>query len=168
MLKFSIIANLALIVISILLTFKAFPNKKRKIINFLTIPVFAVPIFFVIYVIYAIFAPCNCSISCKSILENEAESISALIASYFAEPDHTNLPTINDLEQYEGYTPPNKRKNNSRVKNLKTSDLIVFTRKTPNDEFEVWVVAGKGKCPAGIAYVKKMGDESGEWYKGYE
>lgn len=166
MLQFSIIANIAFIVIIILLTLKAFPNKERKIKIFLTISAILALMFFIIYPNFVSYGG-DGYVACNSAVEWEAEQISAAIASYFADPDHTNLPTINDLERYENYTPPIKRKR-AWSANLKISDLIVFTRKTPNDEIEIWVVAGKGKCPAGIAYVKKMGDESGEWYKGYE
>jgi hypothetical protein len=171
MLKLSIIANIALIVISILLTFKAFPIKKRRIINLLIIFVIAVPIFLVIY---PNFVPIG-STSCNNLIEYEAESVSAAMASYFSEPDHTKLPTINDLEHCEGYIPPSKRKSpriaTNNVKesdNVKESELVVFTREKPNNEYEIWVVAGKGKCPAGVAYVKKMGGAKGEWYKSYE
>lgn len=169
MLKLSIIANLALIVIIILLTFKAFPKqtrfKKRRILNLFIFFVFAVPIFLFIY---PNFVPCSDCGSCNNFIENEAESVSAAMASYFSEPDHTQLPTINDLEHSEGYIPPSKRKSPITTNNVKESELVVFNREKPNDEIEIWVVAGKGKCPAGVAYVKKLGGAKGEWYKSYE
>jgi len=163
MLQFSIIAFIAFIVIIILLALNSFPNKEREIKKILAISAILVLIF---CIIYPNFVRRSGYTGCTSLIEFEAEQIHAAIASYFAEPDHTNLPTINDLVQYEGYTPPIKK--NSWSNNLKASDLIVFTRKTTNDEIEIWVVAGKGICRSGVAYVEKMGDESGEWFQSYE
>ena len=163
MLKLLIIVNISLIIICIILTFKAFPKQREKITIFLTCSAFAVILF---SIIYPNFISHGC-ISCQDLLQGEAQNVAAAISSYFSEPDRTKTPTINDLVDLEGYIPPNKRKSPGRGGDVKESDLFVWISGDADDEIEILVIAGKGQCPAGKAWVYNMTLGEGEWFKGY-
>jgi hypothetical protein len=164
MLELLIIVNLALIIICICLTFKAFPKQREKITIILTCSALAAILFLIIY---PNFIPYG-SVSCQDLLQGEAQNVAAAIASYFSEPDHTKTPTINDLVDLEGYIPPEKRKLRKRRNPVQESDLIVFIRGDADDEIKIWVIAGKNQCPAGKAWVYNMTRHEGKWLKSYE
>ena len=96
------------------------------------------------------------SVSCNALLQSEANNVSASIADYFSLPEHTKTPTINDLVDWGSYIPPEKRKSPRRSYSVKGSDLIVFISGEADDEIEIWVIAGKGQCPAGKAWIINM------------
>ncbi len=165
MLRLPIIAILALIVICICLTFKAFPKRIRKIASILLNCIIAAPIF---VIIYDNVTPMCCPPSCQNLLETEANNVCGKISSYFSDPDHTKTPTIDDLVHLEGYILPENRKSPRDSSFVKESDLIVSIRGEADDEIEIWVIARKGQCPSGKAFVYNMSSGKREWLKNYE
>ena len=89
------------------------------------------------------------------------------ISDYFSEPSHTQTPTVKDLVDFGSYIPPEKRKSPRRGGDVKESDLFVWILGDADDEIEILVIAGKGQCPAGKAWVYNMTLGEGEWFKGY-
>ena len=120
------------------------------------------------FVILPNFIGGHCCRSCKDLFESEAQNVAASIADYFSIPVHTKTPTINDLVHWGDYIPPEKRKSPKRTDSVKESELIVSIRGKADDEFEIWVIAEKGKCPVGNAYVLNMHGGEGEWLELYE
>lgn len=120
------------------------------------------------FVILPNFIGGNCCRSCKDLFESEAANVAASIADYFSNPEHTKTPTINDLVHWGDYIPPEKRKSPKRTDSVKESDLIVSIRGKADDEIEIWVIAEKGKCPVGNAYVVNVYGGEGEWLEFYE
>jgi hypothetical protein len=157
-----LIVTLVLIVICIYLTFKAFPKHKRKFIILFTSSAFAVLVFF----IYPNFVSYY-SRPCQVLFESEAHIVAAAISDYFSDPSHTKTPTVNDLVDL-GYMPPEKRKPSRVNYSVKESDLIVFISGDPLDEIEIWVIAAKGQCPDGKAYVFNMNRREGKWLDSYK
>jgi hypothetical protein len=124
MLKLLFIVNLTLIIMCIFLTFKAFPKQKRKIIIILASSAFTV---FMFLIIYPIFAPIG-SMGCQALMETEANNVAAFLSDYFANPEHTKTPTINDLVHRGDYIPPEKRKSPRRTDSVKLIfDSLFFT-----------------------------------------
>ena len=72
--------------------------------------------------------------------EADAQNIAAVIADYFANPDHTTLPALNGGSEYLEYT-----LNSSKGQN------IAWVSGTVVPELNVTIVVkdGSGKCPKG-------------------
>ena len=164
MVKSLIFSNIVLFIICISLAYKAFPMQKRKITLIWAIPLLAT---FLFSIVYPNFVPIV-SKSGQNLMIDEANYVSAKIADYFSESDHTKTPTIKDLVDWGGYIPPEKRKSLYNTSFVKESDLMVFIKGKADDEIEIWVIARKGQCPEGNAYVINVVKAEREWLKSYE
>jgi hypothetical protein len=83
--------------------------------------------------------------------ESDANNIASVIADYFADPEHTTLPTINGESVYLGYT---LRSNNGKDQNIAwvTGDAV--------STITIVVQDGSGKC------LKAYQDEFSKWDSG--
>ena len=80
-------------------------------------------------------------------METDAQNTAAAIASYFAFPDHINLPTADQLIEAE---------------NLSTNCPITI-EESANGEPVITVIDNTGKCRKGKKYVFHMGGAAAEW-----
>ena len=79
--------------------------------------------------------------------EQDAGSVSAALASYFSEPDHTQTPTVDELRSLEQL-----RTNNTSIGIQETAGVT-----------EITVFDESGRCPRSTEYYKTMGGEQGYW-----
>jgi prepilin-type N-terminal cleavage/methylation domain-containing protein len=86
-----------------------------------------------------------------SYTETDAQNILAALASYFSEPEHTQTPTIAELEREEDLTLNNAIAGNANVTGSSTGTITV----TVTDE--------SGRCPRSGNYAVTMGGASGDW-----
>jgi prepilin-type N-terminal cleavage/methylation domain-containing protein len=86
-----------------------------------------------------------------SYTETDAQNILAALASYFSEPDHTQTPTIAELEREEDLTLNNSQPNMALVSGSSTGTITV----TVTDE--------SGRCPRSGNYSVTMGGAAGDW-----
>jgi hypothetical protein len=86
-----------------------------------------------------------------SYTETDAQNILAALASYFSEPEHTQTPTIAELEREEDLTLNNAIAGNANVTGSSTGTITV----TVTDE--------SGRCPRSGNYSVTMGGQSGDW-----
>ena len=84
-----------------------------------------------------------------SYAEQDAESVAAAMASYFAEPDHTQTPSVAELMTLEQLST-----NNASGSITITEAAGVTTISVTDDS---------GRCPRGTAYTKTMGGAQGSW-----
>ena len=84
-----------------------------------------------------------------SYAEQDAESVAAAMASYFAEPDHTTTPLVSELITLEQLST-----NNAQASITITEAGGVTTISVTDDS---------GRCPRGTAYTKTMGGAQGSW-----
>jgi hypothetical protein len=70
-------------------------------------------------------------------MESDAQNTLAAVSSYFADPDHTNLPTFDQLVEGE---------------DLWTT-FPVKIEGDPNEEIIVTVIDDRDECPKGKEYV---------------
>ena len=82
-----------------------------------------------------------------SYAEQDAGSVSAALASYFSEPDHTVTPLLQDLIDSEQL-----RTNNSSIDIQESSGVT-----------EITVFDESSRCPRSTEYYKTMGGEQGYW-----
>jgi prepilin-type N-terminal cleavage/methylation domain-containing protein len=83
--------------------------------------------------------------------ETDAQNILAALASYFSEPDHTQTPDIQDLEDTEDLTLNNNQANMALVSGSSTGTITV----TVTDQ--------SGRCPRSTLFSVTMGGSSGAW-----
>jgi type IV pilus assembly protein PilA len=83
--------------------------------------------------------------------ETDAQNILAALASYFSEPDHTQTPTISDLQTTEDLTLNNNNANMALVSGSSTGTITV----TVTDQ--------SGRCPRSGLFSVTMGGSSGAW-----
>jgi prepilin-type N-terminal cleavage/methylation domain-containing protein len=86
-----------------------------------------------------------------SYTETDAQNILAALASYFSEPEHTQTPTIAELQGTESLTLNNDTNGMSNVTGSSTGTITV----TVTDE--------SGRCPRNGNYSVTMGGTSGDW-----
>jgi prepilin-type N-terminal cleavage/methylation domain-containing protein len=86
-----------------------------------------------------------------SYTETDAQNILAALASYFSEPEHTQTPTIAELEREEDLTLNNSTAGNALVSGSSTGTITV----TVTDE--------SGRCPRNSNYSVTMGGTAGDW-----
>jgi prepilin-type N-terminal cleavage/methylation domain-containing protein len=86
-----------------------------------------------------------------SYAEQDAQSVSAAMASYFSEPDHTQTPTVDDLIATEQLSV-----NNS------TGSINIVEDTTQRTTF-IEVTDDSDRCPRGDLYTKTMGGTQGYW-----
>ena len=79
-------------------------------------------------------------------MENDAENTLAALASYYANPDHTTLPTVDQLIEDE---------------NLWTNYPV--TIEEDYEEDIIVTVIGDGGCPKGKKYVRSF-EGLNEWH----
>jgi len=84
-----------------------------------------------------------------SYAEQDAESVAASMASYFAEPDHTTTPTVAELENLEQLS------TNNAAGSITITEAGGVTTISVTDD--------SGRCPRGTAYTKTMGGAQGSW-----
>jgi len=86
-----------------------------------------------------------------SYAETDAQSVLAAMSSYFAEPDHTNMPTIANLTALENLT--------------FSGDNTASLTDLGGGVYMVTVTDGSGRCPRGTTYTAYMGKEgaAGAW-----
>jgi type IV pilus assembly protein PilA len=86
-----------------------------------------------------------------SYTETDAQNILAALASYFSEPEHTQTPTIGELETTESLTLNNSGAGNALV----TGSSNAFITVSVTDE--------SGRCPRNNTYSVTMGGVAGDW-----
>jgi prepilin-type N-terminal cleavage/methylation domain-containing protein len=86
-----------------------------------------------------------------SYTETDAQNILAALASYFSEPEHTQTPTIAELEREEDLTLNNSTAGMAQVSGSSTGTITV----TVTDE--------SGRCPRDSNYAVTMGGTAGNW-----
>ena len=86
-----------------------------------------------------------------SYTETDAQHILAALASYFSEPEHTQTPTIAELQALEDLTLNNATAGNAQVTG--SSNATITVRVT--DE--------SGRCPRAGVYSVTMGGVAGDW-----
>jgi prepilin-type N-terminal cleavage/methylation domain-containing protein len=86
-----------------------------------------------------------------SYTETDAQNILAALASYFSEPEHTQTPTIAELEREEELSLNNAVAGNANVTGSSTGTITV----TVTDE--------SGRCPRNGNYSVTMGGAAGDW-----
>ncbi len=87
-----------------------------------------------------------------SYAETDAQNILAALASYFSEPEHTQTPTVAELETTESLSLNNSIAGNALV----TGSSSAFITVTVTDE--------SGRCPRDTFYSVTMGGTGGgEW-----
>jgi hypothetical protein len=87
--------------------------------------------------------------------ESDANNIAAEIASYFADPDHTTLPTISGDSVYLGFTLSSKRGKDQN---------IAWVTGDAESTITIVVKDGSGKCPE--AYQEQFPEwDSGKYTK---
>ena len=86
-----------------------------------------------------------------SYAEQDAGSVAAGIASYFATPAHTNLPTLLNLTA-AGAAGENVSTNNATISITETNGVTTII-----------VSDGSGRCPAGVSFHKTLGGAQGSW-----
>ena len=86
-----------------------------------------------------------------SYAEQDAQSVSAALASYFSEPDHTQTPTVSELESTEQLSTNNA---NGSITIDETSSAGITA---------IMVVDDSGRCPRSTEYYKTMGGQQGYW-----
>ena len=86
-----------------------------------------------------------------SYAEQDAQSVSAAIASYFSEPGRTTVPALSDLEATESLST-----NNSGITIVEsgTAGATVTT---------ITVTDGSSRCPKGTTFTKTLGGDQGSW-----
>ena len=87
--------------------------------------------------------------SCSKV-ETDAQNTLAALASYFSEPEHTKVPTVQDLVNEEGLT-------------LNKNSTVIIDG--PKDEIRVTVIEKKNSCPRGNKFEVYVGGTAGEWYR---
>ena len=91
-----------------------------------------------------------------SYAEQDAESAAAALASYFADPLHTQIPDTQDLIDTEQLSVNNN-------KAVTTSVVITEEGTAPNVVTKIKVFDESTRCPKGKHYVKTMGGTKGYW-----
>ena len=86
-----------------------------------------------------------------SYAEQDAQSVSAAMASYFSEPDHTQTPSVQDLINSEQLSV-----NNS------TTSIAIIEDATQRITL-IAVTDDSDRCPRGDIYTKTMGGAQGYW-----
>ena len=86
-----------------------------------------------------------------SYAEQDAQSVSAAMASYFSEPDHTQTPSVQDLIDTEQLSVNN------------STPSIAITEDTAQRITTITVHDDSDRCPRGDDYTKTMGGEQGYW-----
>jgi prepilin-type N-terminal cleavage/methylation domain-containing protein len=86
-----------------------------------------------------------------SYTETDAQNALAALASYFSEPEHTQTPTIAELESLEDLTLNNDLATSSSITGSSTGIITV----TVTDE--------SGRCPRNNSYKIEMGGAKGNW-----
>lgn len=84
-----------------------------------------------------------------SYAEQDSQSVMAALASYFSEPDHTQTPSVAELQTLEQLS----------TNNASTSITI-------NEASGVTTIAvtdDSGRCPRSTTYTKTMGGAQGTW-----
>ena len=81
--------------------------------------------------------------------EQDAQSVSAVLASYFSEPDHTTTPSVAELIATEQLSTNN------------ASTSITITEASGITTIEVQ--DDSGRCPRSTEYAKTMGGQQGYW-----
>jgi hypothetical protein len=95
-----------------------------------------------------VIGPPECS-QCSKV-ETDAQNTLAALASYFSEPEHTEVPTVQELVHLEGLT-------------LNKNSTVIIDG--PGDEIRVTVIEKKNRCVRGNKYEVSMGGTAGEWYR---
>ena len=115
--------------------------------------------------------------NCNSKFEAEANNIEAAISSYFAIPDRTEIPSIDDLVNSGDYTPIEDRDPKRSAKLVRDSEFSAVILSENINQIIIVLSAKDGRCPfdegecprifKGEVYVKKVtGDEA--WYESYD
>ena len=86
-----------------------------------------------------------------SYAEQDSQSVSAALASYFSEPDHTQTPTVSELESTEQLSTNNA---NGSITIDETSSAGITA---------IMVVDDSGRCTRSTEYYKTMGGQQGYW-----
>ena len=89
-----------------------------------------------------------------SYAEQDAQSVSAALASYFSEPDHTQTPTVQQLIDTEQLSVNN---------NQDLVNHITVVEDPNNRTTTIRVFDESDRCPRGDWYTKTMGGEQGYW-----
>ncbi len=84
-----------------------------------------------------------------SYAEQDAQSVMAALASYFSEPEHTQTPTVAELETLEQLS------TNNADTSINISEAAGITTITVNDD--------SSRCPRSTQYTKTMGGAQGTW-----
>jgi hypothetical protein len=125
-------------------------------------------------IIYPNFTHRHHHCSCKAKFEAEANNIAAAMSNYFAIPNRTQIPTINDLVDSGDYTLLENR-DLKHKKLVQESEFFLAILGNDNDEITIVVSSKEGKCPfekgkcpwsKGEVYVKEIG-HSGVWLDSY-
>ena len=83
-----------------------------------------------------------------SYAEQDAGSVAAGIASYFADPSHTTTPTLANLTSGEDVST-----NNTTISITENAAGVVI----------IVVSDGSGRCPVGNSFHKTLGGAQGSW-----
>ena len=91
-----------------------------------------------------------------SYAEQDAESAAAALASYFANPNHTTIPSTQDLMDTEQLSVNNDKDPNASV-------VVDSVGDAPDIVTTITVTDESGRCPKGDTYYKTMGGKKGYW-----
>ena len=115
--------------------------------------------------------------SCNSRFEAEADNIEAAIVSYFAVPERTEIPSIDDLINSGDYTPIENGNPKLGAKLVRDSKLSATVLGSNDSQIIIVVSAKKGRCLfhegectrafMGEVYVKKLLG-AGAWFESYD
>ena len=83
--------------------------------------------------------------------EQDAQSVSAALASYFSEPDHTQTPNVDQLILTEQLSTNN------------APASIDIDESTEPGVTKIMVQDDSGRCPRSTEYFKTMGGQQGYW-----
>ena len=87
-----------------------------------------------------------------SYAEQDAHSVFAAVASYFSEPNRTNIPTISDLQATESLSSTNN------------ADItIIETGVAGSTITTIKVIDESGRCPKGNVFTWALGGDQGSW-----
>ena len=91
-----------------------------------------------------------------SYAEQDAESVGAALASYFANPNHTSFPNTQQLMDTEQLSVNNSQNPNDSV-------VVEPVGTAPNIVTTITVKDESTRCPKGNTFIKTMGGKKGYW-----
>ena len=136
---------------------------------------------FLFSIIYPNFAPLGGvpHYDCNSQFAREANNIEGALASYFSEPDRTEIPSYSDLVKSGEYSFLKDMESKRRDKLIKESGYYVDILGDAFDEIVIVLNSKEGKCPfhrwkcprqiRGKIYVNRIGgSKANGWLNRYE